>query len=653
MPRRRAPTATQAAAPPVAARRAPAPSGRGAVVAIAAGLAAVVLAPYAQTARFEFVTLDDHTFIVENPPVLRGLTWNGVVWAFTKAYYPNWHPVTWLSHMLDCSLFGLQAGPPHLVSAVIHALNAVLLFLTMRYMTGALWPSALVAALFAVHPMRAESVAWLSERKDVLSGLFWILTTLAYAWYARRRTVARYLLVAAALVLGLMSKTMLVSLPVLLLLLDLWPLQRWAPGRVAREPQKERDGGGRSRRAPAHISTAQSASLDWLVIEKLPLLGLCAIASWITVYTQQVVEAVQSTNDISISWRVANALTSYVSYLRKTVWPSDLAGFYPHPALNGTPLASAVWPAAGAALLLALVTALCLADVRRRPYLAVGWLWFLIALVPVIGLTQVGMQGMADRYMYLAGLGPYVMVVWGGRDLAARWPRSRAPLAAVAVLALAAYTVVSWFQIGTWRTSEVLYERAIAVTADNYLAQAGLGAWLRAQGRTDESARHFQEALRIRPQEPYALMQYGTLLSDQGQLDEAAGYHERALRYEPGYAQAYANLGVVRLRQRRFDEAEATLETALQLKPDDALTELNLGEVLLAQKRFDDAAVHLRRALALGLDSAEVHNNLGVVLARQGRLQDAASEFAAALRANPGHTNAQRNLERMRERLGS
>jgi Tfp pilus assembly protein PilF len=498
--------------------------------------------------------------------------------------------------------------------------------------------------------MRAESVAWLAERKDVLSGLFWILTMLAYAWYARRRTAARYALVAAALALGLMSKTMLVSLPVLLLLLDLWPLRRWSPGRAALGPHRRGDDPGAR---PTDGSPAPSASPGWLVIEKLPLLALAAIASWITVYTQRTVEAVQTTNDVSVAWRIANALLSYVRYVRKTAWPSDLAGFYPHPALNGTPLASAVWPAAGAALLLALVTALCLAEVRRRPYLVVGWLWFVIALVPVIGLMQVGMQAMADRYLYLAGLGLYVMVVWGGRDLAARWPRCRVPLAAAAVLALAAYTVVSWSQIGTWRNSQLLYERAIAVTGDNYIAQAGLGAWLRAQGRTDEAAPHFQEALRIRPQEPYALMQYGTLLSDQGQLDEAARYQLEALRLSPNYAQAFANLGVVRLRQERLDEAAANFEAALRIKPLYPLAEGNLGATLLKQGRLADAEVHLRRSVALDPNSAEAHNNLGVALVQQGKLRDAAAQFEVALRLKPGHANAARNLQWVRERLGS
>jgi protein O-mannosyl-transferase len=634
MATRRAPAA--ATAPP---RATPAARQRSLVIAIAAALAATVLGLYAQTARFEFLTLDDQTFIVENPPVLAGLTWDSVRWAFTEAYYPNWHPLTWLSHMLDVSLFGLRAGPPHLVSAGLHALNAVLVFLTLLYLTGALWPSALAAALFAVHPMRAESVAWLSERKDVTSGLFWILTTLAYAWYARRPALLRYLLVAGLLVLGLMSKTMLVSLPLLLLLLDVWPLQRWAPLRVSR--------------AAPRPGEPTPASLPWLVVEKLPLVALAAIASWITVYTQQTVRAVQTTADISLAWRLANALLAYASYLRKTVWPSDLAGFYPHPALNGTPLADVVWPAVAAALVLALITASCVAAVRRRPYLLVGWLWFVVALVPVIGLMQVGMQSMADRYIYLAGLGLYVMLAWGGRDLMERWPQSRVPLVAAAGVALGAYTAVSWVQIGTWRNSQALYERAIAVTHDNYLAQASLGAWLRTQGRTDEAAPHFREALRIRPQEPYALMQYGALLADQGQLDEAARNETEALRLSPGYAQAYANLGLVRMKQDRLEEAAANFEAALRLKPLYAMAEGNLGAARLKQGRYDEAAAHLQRAIALEPGSAEAHNNLGVALVQQGDLHAAAAQFETALRLKPGHANATRNLQWVRQQLGS
>jgi len=632
----------QRPAPPPARKPAPrtprAGGDAGAVIAICVALAAAVVALYAQTAGFEFVTLDDHTFIVENPPVLQGLTRDGIVWAFTDAYYPNWHPVTWLSHMLDISLFGLQAGPQHLVSAAIHALNAVLLFLTLRYMTRALWPSALVAALFAVHPMRAESVAWLSERKDLLSGLFWILTMLAYTWYARRPGLGRYALVTAALVLGLMSKTMLVSLPLILLLLDVWPLARWhLPGS----------------RAPSDTPAAAPAGLSQLLGEKLPWFALAAVASWITVYTQQTVEAVRTTDEVPVAWRIANALISYVSYLRKTAWPSDLAGMYPHPALNGTPLADAIWPAIGAALLLAAVTALCAAQAWRRPYLAVGWLWFLVALVPVIGLAQIGMQSMADRYLYLPGLGIYIILAWGGRDLAAYRPPLRVPLAAAAGLALIAYSAVSWFQIGTWRDSRTLYERAIAVTHDNYLAQAALGAWFRTQGRSDEAAQHLQEALRIRREEPFALMQYGTLLEDTGRLDEAATYHLEALRLDPGYAQALANLGVVRLRQDRLDEAEANFYAALRAKPLYPIAEGNLGAALLKQGRLDEAATHLQRSIALDPNSPEAHNNLGVVLVQQGRLREAESEFEIALRIKPGHANAVRNLQYVREQLGS
>ena len=435
--------------------------------AICAALAISVLALYAQTHRFEFINLDDYHFLVYRPIVRSGLTWDGFRWAMSSVE-ADWHPLMWLSHMLDFSVFGPDPGPQHLVNAGLHAANGVLLFLTLRALSRALWPSALVAALFALHPLRAESVAWLSERKDVLSGLFWMLTLLAYAAFARRPSAARYALVGAAVVLGLMSKTMLVTLPFVLLLLDLWPLGRL---RLAGNPLPDCAGGPAP--AAAGGDAHRPLRVARLVLEKLPLVAIAAAASGLTVLAQQSMDAFRSLDQMSTAWRVVNAPLAYGTYLYQTLWPTRLAVIYPHPAMiAGTRLGDYLWPAAGATVLLASVTVLCVAAARRRPYLLVGWLWYLVTLVPVVGVVQVGHQSHADRYTYLPMIGVYIMVAWGLRDAIARWPGLRVPAVGGGALVLVALAALSWGQIGTWQNSRRLFEHAIAVTDDNYYASS-------------------------------------------------------------------------------------------------------------------------------------------------------------------------------------
>ncbi len=609
---------------------APIDSARGetrTVIAVSAGLALVVLALYAQTARFEFLALDDANFFLERQIVRGGLSWPGVWWAATTVQ-PNWHPLTWLTHMLDFSLFGVDAGRHHLVSAALHAANAVLLFLAWRALSGALWPSALVAALFAVHPMRAESVAWLAERKDVLSGCFWMLTLLAYAGYARRPTLRRYALVAVALALGLLSKTMLVSLPIVLLLLDAWPLGRWRPA-----------AGDRGIR------------LRYLLAEKVPLFALAALVCVVTVYTQQSVRGVKSLSLVPPAWRIANAPIAAVAYLGQTVWPAGLAGMYPHPALIGTPLADLLWPALAAALGLAAVTALAAALWRTRPYLLVGWLWYLIALLPVIGLVQVGMQARADRYTYLPMIGVYAMLAWSLRDALAARPRWRVPAAVAASRAVAALAAASWRQIGYWRDSRTVYERMIAVTERNYFAHQALGAWLRGRGEEDAARHHLDEALRYRPDEPYAYAQRGLLLEEQGDRDGAAIEYQTALELDPRSPIARRRLAELRFNQARYAEAIPLMASLAEDERNDAILLVNLGTALLKEGRNEEAIPVLERVVALAPDSAQAHNNLGVAFARLGRFAEAETEFARTLAINPDHAGAQRSLQHLRRQL--
>lgn len=598
------------------------------VFAVCAALITAVAALYGQTARFEFLTADDAHVLVERHIVRQGLSWSGLWWAATTVQ-PNWHPVTWLSHMADFALFGADAGRHHVVSAAIHAANAVLLFLAWRALSGALWPSALVAALFAVHPMRAESVAWLADRKGVMSGFFCMLTLLAYAGYAHRPSARRYGLFAAAFTLGLLSKAMLVSLPFLLLLLDVWPLGRWR-----------------------QAASAPRTRLARLILEKLPLAALVAVVSIITIYAQHTVRGLTSLEQIPFAWRIANAPIAAAAYLVQTVWPANLAGMYPHPALSGVPLAELGWPACAAALLLAAITALAIAARRSRPYLLAGWLWYLVALLPVIGLLQVGVQARADRYTYLPMIGIYAMAAWSLRDALARRPRWLAPAVTAVAAALLALAAVSWRQIAYWRDSRAVFQRMLAVTDDNHYAHQALGALLRAQGDIAGARSHLEQALRIRPREAYAHAQLGLLFEQQGNRSGAAAAYETALEHDPRSDIARRQLAEMRFAEARYAEAIPLLVSLAEDQSRDAHLFITLGTALLKQERAGEAIVYLQQAVALAPDSAQAHNNLGVALAREQRLEEAETEFARALAINPEHTGARRSLALVRRQLG-
>ncbi len=516
-------------------------------------LLGVILLVYAQVRTFAFVNLDDQQYVTSNPVVLRGLTWDGVAWAFGGFHAANWHPLTWLSHMADVTLFGADAGAHHAVNVALHALNALLLFGFLRRATGATWRSAAVAALFAVHPLHVESVAWVSERKDVLSGAFFFLTLHAWLGYTRRPGAGRYVAVAALFVLGLLAKPMLVTLPLVLLLVDAWPLGRLAPGAA---------GGSTPSRAAR------------LVAEKVPLLVLAAASSIVTWLAQSAGGATASAEAIPLGGRVANAAVSYVLYLVRTVWPSGLAAFYPHPSLAGDGIPA--WKTAGALLLLLAVTAAAVRERARRPYLLFGWLWFVGTLLPVIGLVQVGEQGLADRYSYLPLTGLLVAAVWGGaerlgrlRSPALAWGAAAAPILA---LALAAHA-----QASTWRDSLALHGRALEVTERNWNAWSGLGDALADAGRPQEAIAAYREALRVRPRLATAWNGLGAAYGQLGAHAEAIAAFEEALRSQPGYADAWYNLGTAHGSLGRHARAAECFRAALRIRPDDARAWQNLG----------------------------------------------------------------------------
>ena len=597
-------------------------SGKARWVCLA--LIAANLIVYASVGHHDFVNYDDGDYVSENPLVARGLTWHGVSWAFTTGYSSNWHPLTWLSHMLDVQLFGLNPGPHHLTNLLFHIANTLLLFGLLHRMTGALGRSAFVAGLFAVHPLHVESVAWVAERKDVLSTLFGMLTLWSYVGYVRQPRLGRYLVVLLLFALGLMAKPMLVTLPFVLLLLDFWPLGRVALGPIAA-----------GRWAPSRDQWATAVHLVW---EKLPLLALTVASSIVTFVVQRRGGSVMGLDAIPLNLRAANALVSYVAYIGEMLWPARLAVFYPYArSLPG-------WWVAGAFLGLIGVSVAVIWAGLRHPYLPVGWFWYLGTLVPVIGLVQVGSQPMADRYTYVPLIGLFILVAWGVPDLLVRWPLRSIAVPAAAGLVISGCAITAWAQLQYWESGTALWAHALEVTTGNYLAHNNLGNALARQGRFDEAIVQFSEALRIKPDYSFAHNNLGNALARQGRVSEAIEHYSEALRIEPGYAEAHNNLGIVLADQGKLDEAIAHYSEALRTKPDYADAHNNLGIALVKHGREDEGIHEFSEALRIKPDYAEAHNNLGRILANQGRVSEAISQYSEALRIKPDYAVAHNNL---------
>lgn len=546
-------------------------------------------AVFGQTVGFEFVSWDDPHYIFNNAVICGGLTGDGVCWAFTKCAVCNWHPLTWISHMADCQLYGLWPGGHHLTSVALHAATAIGLLLVLRQMTGELWPSALVAALFAVHPLRAESVAWISERKDVLSGLFFVLTIGAYVSYVRLpHSRSRYLVVLALFACGLMAKQMIVTLPCVLLLLDVWPLGRWSAA-----------GLGADLPPPA-------AGRGWgpfvaCLREKLPLFALAAAACWIAVAAQQ--GTIVENNQVSLASRAANALVASATYVVQLFAPSGLAAFYPYPG-HGWP----AWQVVGSLTLLAAISLFALATRGAQPYFLMGWLWFLGMLVPVVGIVKIGSQAMADRYTYLPHIGLCIAIVWGCRDLVRRWAWPRPVVACCAIGIVAAAMLGGWRQTGYWRNSETLWARALDCTTGNWLAYNDLGL----------------------------------ALYDQGRVDEAIALYERAIEIYPSYGEAHSNLAKALSRQGRADAATIHAELSREAHPPRGIADFNIGYYFAGRGKFDQAADYFHKALQFQADDAQLHYHLGAALQKTGKTDLAREHFARAVEIQPNDANAQR-----------
>ncbi len=570
---------------------------------ICALLVVLVALVYAQVGWHDRSTFDDGDYVFANQHVRTGLSWRNINWALSTSYSANWHPVTWVSHMVDCQLFGLNPGAHHLVSAGIHALNAVLLFLLLAAMTGSPWRSGFVAALFAVHPLNVESVAWIAERKNVLSTLFWILTIWAYAGYVRRPAAWRYVLVAAVFALGLMAKPMLVTLPIILLLLHWWPRYLSSmSGRMAGTPAPSPR---RALRCP------------------LPaLFALAAASCVVTIVAQHASGATRSLEQFPLGVRVANAAAAAVGYLLKAIWPSGLSALYPHP---GASLPE--WYVAVCAAVLAALTLLALAVRRSLPYVTVGWLWYVVTLIPVIGLVQVGDQSMADRYTYVPLIGVFLIVAWGVPDLLARFhiglPLGRRAAAGLAVLVVVALAFSAWMQAGYWRDGVTLYRHSLKATGGSYAVRCCLATALMDAGRDDEAAAQFREAIRLGTDRGKAHNGLGRVLAKQGKLDQAVVEYTRALRANPRLAEAHNNLAVALFRLRHVTEARRHLEEALRIEPDYVDAHHNLGVVLSESGDTVGAISHWRRAVALSPGRVQTLMRLGMALLQERRAEQA------------------------------
>jgi tetratricopeptide (TPR) repeat protein len=644
-------------------------------------LAIVTFAVYLPVINYQFVNYDDNVYVVENPHVRSGLSWENIKWGFTAAHHAYWQPLTWLSYMLDCTVFGLNAGASHLINVLFHAANAILLFIVLGRMTKSVWPSAFVAALFALHPLHVESVAWIAERRDVLSTLFWLLTLLFYSRYAERPSGERYLTTIAAFILGLLSKPMLVTLPFVLLLLDYWPLERFGDARYR---------------------------LSRLLLEKVPFIILSAIASAVTFLTSQKTGTIADILCLPLNERIINAIVSYLTYIGKMIWPTSLAVLYPH--LGGTiPVSRAV--IYGSILVLMTIFFVCYC--RRYKYLIVGWLWYLGTLVPVIGIVQVGTQAMADRYTYIPLIGIFIIIAFGVTELLKERPFWKIVLGVLAGISLSACVVVTSHQLKYWKDSLSLFGHALAVTKDNYIMHSNYAISLNECGRRDEAASHFAEAVRLMPELPEVHYDYGNILQKMGKIDQAIEQYEMTLKIDPNFILARYNLGLAlavkgdyegaieqyRLylgtavdeidirrdmaiqlaKEGRPDDAVSQFQKAIIAKPDstevlsnfgyalaqsgkpqeaieyynktlaidsnDVITHGRLALALAALSRFDEAIEQCRIVLAARPDDFEMHANLGMLLQKQDKLDEAIECYKKALQINPNFQKARDNLD--------
>ncbi len=579
------------------------------------------IAVYWQISDYDFINFDDDVYVTTNSYVQSGLSIKNILWAFTTTFANFWHPLTWLSFMLDYQMFGLKPGMFHLSSLFIHLLNTFLLFWVFQKMTGKIWQSAVLSALFALHPLHVESVAWISQRKDLLSTLFWMLTMWGYLLYVKKKTVGRYAVPVLFYIMGLMAKPMLVTLPFVLLLLDVWPLGRFA---FKTPPEKN--------------LFSVNRGLIW---EKIPYFIITIIFSIVTFYAQRSSDAPKAFVSYPLHARITNALVSYFLYIKKMIFPFDLTLHYPFPAVLPA------WQAAGAGLLLVGISVFAVLKARKIPYFLFGWFWFLGTLVPVIGLVQVGLHAMADRYTYVPLIGLFVILVWGLPDMVSNLRYQKPVLAFLTLCILLFCSATTWIQTGYWKNSITVFEHAVNVTSDNYVAHNNLANALVTNGRSEDAISHYHEAIRINPGDAQARNNLGFALVKTGRIEEAIESYSEALRMFPGYSIARFNLGDAVLSQGDMDGFISHYTTALGLKPDSFEAYKTLGDILFKKEKLDEAIGLYYNALKIDPNSEETHTNLGIALVHKGQLARAIPHFKKAVLINADNPKTQSNLERV------
>ncbi len=571
-----------------------------------------IIVVYYQVSTFDFTNYDTPKYVYNNSHVTDGLTAKGISWAFTTTYFSNWHPVTWLSHMLDVQLYGLNPGRHHLTNLLLHIANALLLFGVLRRMTGDLWQCSCVAALFALHPLHVESVAWVAERKDLLSALFGLLAMGFYLRYVEGRGIGRYLLVILFFILGLMAKPMIVTLPFVLLLLDYWPLQRYQF-----QIEKKFDN-----------ATKQTDTILFLVAEKIPLFIISAGSCLVTLYAQMAGGAVGSIDTYPLNLRISNALISYMSYIVKLIWPVKLAAIYPY---NWD---LPVWQVWAACLSISGISWLSIKCYRSRPWFLVGWLWYLGTLIPVIGLVQVGTQPMADRYTYIPFIGIYLIIAWGLFDLLARWRYRKMGFVAIVLAIVSVLMVVSWKQIGYWKNSVTLFKRAVDVTESNYTAENNLGHGLLLEGKFAAAGEHFKKSLEINPRSAKTHMNMGLVLARQDKPEEALQSYAKALAQKPDYAVVYNLVGKTQYRLGNTEQAILDYQQAINIDSTYAEAYNNLGNALFHLGKHDKALASYQQAISIDPAYAEAYNSLGNFWYHTGHSEKAFPNFIQAIKIN-------------------
>jgi protein O-mannosyl-transferase len=610
-------------------------------------LIAACLLVFGGVARNGFINFDDGPYVYGNPRVQSGLTLEGLAWAFKTMHSCNWHPLTWISHMLDCEFYGMNPTGHHLTNLFLHIANTLLLFLLLRNATGCLWESFAVASLFAIHPLRVETVAWVSERKDVLSAFFAMLTMLVYVHYVRQPNRSAYFLMLFLFALGLMAKPMLVTLPFVLLLLDFWPLNRLEGAQFSSWGQNPPHSFANG--AQSNLSTPQAGlSIGALLLEKIPLFVLSVASCVVTYIAQYYGGAVTSFEVIPLKIRIMNALVACVQYLKKTFWPQNLAVFYPHP---GSRLPG--WEAIAAGLFLMTVSLLVIRQAARRPFLLTGWFWFLGMLVPVLGIIQVGGQSVADRYTYLPSIGIFVILAWTLPSLLGGAKYSKVLLAGGLALAVVSLSVVTWMQTGYWKDTQTLFRRAAAVTTNNHLAHCLLGDALAAEDKLELAREEYETALAIWSEFPEAHNNLGMVLAKRGLHQEAMSHYEEALRVKPNYASAHVNIANELAERGDLNGAVLHYSKALDIDMESVTALSGLGVVMARMQKMDEAVFHLTKAIELCPKCAEPHNNLGRVLILQGNLEEASRQLQRAIELSPAFAEAYNNMGLLYLQIGA